>query len=449
MSLKVGLVSLGCPKNLVDSENMLGFISDSKYEITPQPEEADVIIINTCAFIESAKEESITTILQMAQYKQENCKAIIVAGCMVERYAASLLEEIPEIDAVVGVNDWSKIIEVIESLETENPKQEQLVYKNSEDLALYSSAMPRLVTTPKHFAYVKIAEGCDNACSYCIIPRIRGEYRSRTKEDILQEVKQLVATGVKEIILIAQDVTRYGEDLYGRLVLPELLQELNAVKDLKWIRLMYLYPQSFTDELIEAMASLPKVLKYIDIPLQHISNKVLTDMNRHDSKESISCLINRIRAKMPEVCIRTAFIVGFPGENEQDFMELCEFVEEYCFDNVGIFTYSQEEDTVAAEMPNQIDEIIKQERYHQLMSIQAKISETKNQALEGLDLEVVIEGFDLEDKTVALARSYREAPEIDGCVYIENAGAYQVGDFVQVEVLQGFTYEIVTEPKVK
>ncbi|WP_019879258.1 30S ribosomal protein S12 methylthiotransferase RimO [Succinispira mobilis] len=449
MSLKVGLVSLGCPKNLVDSENMLGFINASKYEITPHPEDADVIIINTCAFIESAKEESITTILQMAQYKQEKCKAIIVAGCMVERYAESLLEEIPEIDAVVGVNDWQKIIEVIEQLDLAVEKQAQIVCTNSEQLALYSSAMPRLLTTPKHFAYVKIAEGCDNACSYCIIPRIRGEYRSRDKADILKEVTSLVEKGVREVILIAQDVTRYGEDLYGKLTLPELLSDLNAIEELKWIRLMYLYPQSFTDELIETMANLPKVLKYIDIPLQHISNKVLADMNRQDSKESISCLIDKIRAKIPNVCIRTAFIVGFPGETEQDFLELCDFVETYNFDNVGIFTYSQEEDTVAAEMPNQVDDFVKQERYHQLMSIQAKISEFKNQTLETAEIEVVIEGFDLEDKTVALARSYREAPEIDGCVYVENASGYQVGDFLQVEVLQGFTYEIVAEPKVK
>ena len=448
MNFKVGLVSLGCPKNLVDSENMLGFINQSKYEITPHPEEAAVIIINTCAFIESAKEESITTILQMAQYKQEKCKAIIVAGCMAERYSDSLLEEIPEIDAIVGVNDWEKIIEVIENVAKGMDGHEQLIYKNPEQLALYSSAMPRLLTTPRHFAYVKIAEGCNNSCSYCIIPRIRGSYRSREKEDILKEVAHLVAAGVKEIILIAQDVTRYGEDLYGRLALPELLNDLNAIEGLKWIRMMYLYPQSFTDELIETMSSLPKVLKYIDIPLQHISNKVLGEMNRHDSKESISCLINKIRAKMPEVCIRTAFIVGFPGEDEQDFLELCEFVEAYKFDNVGIFTYSQEEDTVAAEMPNQVDKFVKQERYHQLMSIQAKISETKNQDLEDKELEVVIEGFDLEDKTVAIARSYREAPEIDGCVYVENAETYETGDFVKVEVLQGFTYELVATPKV-
>lgn len=385
----------------------------------------------------------------MAQYKQEKCKAIIVAGCMVERYAESLLEEIPEIDAVVGVNDWQKIIEVIEQLDLAVEKQAQIVCTNSEQLALYSSAMPRLLTTPKHFAYVKIAEGCDNACSYCIIPRIRGEYRSRDKADILKEVTSLVEKGVREVILIAQDVTRYGEDLYGKLTLPELLSDLNAIEELKWIRLMYLYPQSFTDELIETMANLPKVLKYIDIPLQHISNKVLADMNRQDSKESISCLIDKIRAKIPNVCIRTAFIVGFPGETEQDFLELCDFVETYNFDNVGIFTYSQEEDTVAAEMPNQVDDFVKQERYHQLMSIQAKISEFKNQTLETAEIEVVIEGFDLEDKTVALARSYREAPEIDGCVYVENASGYQVGDFLQVEVLQGFTYEIVAEPKVK
>lgn len=443
MSLKIGLVSLGCPKNLVDSENMLGYIG-KQYEITADPQEADVIIVNTCAFIETAKEESITTILQMVQYKQQNCKAVIVAGCMAERYAQELKKEIPEVDALVGVNDWQRITEVLEAISA--PQYKPTIYRQEDSLALCSSTTPRVRTTPDYLAYVKIAEGCDNACSYCIIPKIRGGYRSRALEDIVAEVRVLAAQGVKEVVLIAQDVTYYGYDLYGRLALPELLRELNGIEDLKWIRLMYIYPQSFTDELLEAIATLPKVLKYIDIPLQHIADPVLEQMNRHDTKALICELLDKIRRRIPQVCIRTTFIVGFPGETDEDFAQLCEFVEKYRFDNVGVFSYSQEEDTVAGEMLEQIDENTKQERYHELMSLQAQISEANNRNLEGQILEVVLESFDLEEPDTATARSYREAPEVDGAIFVENAADYAVGDFIRVEVLQGFTYELVAEP---
>lgn len=443
MSLKIGLVSLGCPKNLVDSENMLGYIG-KQYEITADPQEADVIIVNTCAFIETAKEESITTILQMVQYKQQNCKAVIVAGCMAERYAQELKKEIPEVDALVGVNDWQRITEVLEAISA--PQYKPTIYRQEDSLALCSSTTPRVRTTPDYLAYVKIAEGCDNACSYCIIPKIRGGYRSRALEDIVAEVRVLAAQGVKEVVLIAQDVTYYGYDLYGRLALPELLRELNGIEDLKWIRLMYLYPQSFTDELLEAIATLPKVLKYIDIPLQHIADPVLEQMNRYDTKALICELLDKIRRRIPQVCIRTTFIVGFPGETDEDFAQLCEFVERYRFDNVGVFSYSQEEDTVAGEMLEQIDENTKQERYHELMSLQAQISEANNRNLEGQILEVVLESFDLEEPDTATARSYREAPEVDGAIFVENAADYAVGDFIRVEVLQGFTYELVAEP---
>ncbi len=447
MSLKVGLVSLGCSKNLVDSENMLGYIQQ-KYEITANPEDADVIIVNTCAFIETAKEESITTILQMLQHKTQNCRALIVTGCMAQRYAEELHNEIPEIDALVGVNDWEGILDVIERTVQNHPELQGKIYKSS-NMALYNSCTPRILTTPKHFAYVKIAEGCDNACSYCVIPSIRGGYRSRTMEDICAEAQKLATQGVRELVLIAQDVTYYGKDLYGSLMLPELLRRLNAIEGIKWIRLMYLYPYSFTDELIATIAELPKVLKYIDIPLQHISDNVLAQMNRPDTKEQITRLLEKIRRAVPEVCIRTTFIVGFPGETDSDFEQLCEFVEEYKFDNVGVFSYSQEEDTVAGEMSEQIEEDVKQERYHELMSLQAKISEENNLAMEGRVLEVVVEAVSTEDTDTVVARSYREAPEIDGTIFVENATGLQVGDFLQVEIVQGFTYELLAEPVLK
>ena len=445
MKLKVGLISLGCPKNRVDSENMLGFIAE-KHDIVEDVELADIIIVNTCAFIESAKEESINTILENLELKKDNCKALIVAGCMAERYAQELVEEMPEIDAIVGVNDWDKILTVIDDVAQKLSTDPGFIYKQTEQLALYSAAMPRTLTTPSHFAYIKIAEGCDNACSYCVIPRIRGSYRSRRIEDIITEVRNLAASGVREFVLIAQDTTCYGYDIYGQYMLPELLNELNALNGVHWIRLMYLYPQTFTDELIQAMASLPKVLKYIDIPLQHIADKILDNMNRPDTRASVSVLINKIRRAMPDVCIRTTFIVGFPGESEADFEELCAFVKTYRFDRVGVFTYSQEEDTLAAEMPNQIEEDVKEYRKDTLMAIQARISEEINRDLEGRELEVVIEGFN--EDGVALARSYREAPEeIDGCIYLENAEECQEGDFTWAVVSQGLTYEVFAELK--
>lgn len=444
MKLKVGLISLGCPKNKVDSENMLGFIAQ-RHELVEDVSIADIIIINTCAFIESAKEESINTILEHLEFKKDNCRGVIVAGCMAERYAVELVQEIPEIDAIVGVNDWERILSVIDDIAQELSSK-GLIYKQTDHLALYSAAMPRTLTTPQHFAYIKIAEGCDNVCSYCVIPRIRGPYRSRKIEDIVEEVRNLAAAGVREFVLIAQDTTYYGQDLYGKLMLPKLLEELHALDGVHWIRLMYLYPQSFTDELIQTMAKLPKVLHYVDIPLQHIADNILEEMNRRDTRASVSVLINKLRRAMPDVCIRTTFIVGFPGETDADFEELCSFVKAYRFDRVGVFTYSQEEDTLAAEMPNQIDEELKEYRKDTLMAIQAVISEEINRDLEERELEVVIEDFNEEG--VALARSYREAPEeIDGCIYLENAQECMEGDFVQAIVSQGLTYEVFAERK--
>ncbi len=441
--MKIGLVSLGCPKNLVDSETMLGLIEEKQITITNNPEEADLIIVNTCGFIESAKEESINTVLQMAEYKTiANCKHLILAGCLGQRYSEELLADIPEVDAIVGTECYTEIGEVIDRV----LKGERFIclepFSNDKKVA---TAIPRILTTPQHTAYLKIAEGCDNCCSYCIIPKIRGPYRSRPFEDVLNEARALVNSGVKEIILVAQDTTRYGEDLYGRLRLAELLQELNKIDGVCWIRILYCYPQYFNDELIETIATCEKVCKYVDIPLQHISDSLLSSMNRHDTKLQIENLLEKLRSRIQGICIRTTFIVGFPGETETDFEELKEFVTKQNFDCAGVFTYSQEEGTAAALMPDQISEEVKQDRYHELMAIQARASEAIHQNLEEKTLEVLVEGFDEENSELAYGRSYREAPEIDGRIYIENAAGTNVGELVKVRILQGFTYELVGE----
>lgn len=441
--MKIGLVSLGCPKNLVDSETMLGLIEEKNMIITNQPEEADIIIVNTCGFIESAKEESINTVLQMAEYKKSGqCKYLILAGCLGQRYADDLLTSIPEVDAVVGTECYTQIGYVIDKVQ----KGERFICLepisgDNERL----TAIPRVLTTAGHTAYLKIAEGCDNCCSYCVIPKIRGPYRSRPFAEVMDEAKALVASGVKELILVAQDTTRYGEELYGKLRLPELLQELNKIEDLHWIRVLYCYPQYFSDELIETFANCEKVCKYVDIPLQHISDSLLSSMNRHDKKVQIESLLSKLRTRIPGICIRTTFIVGFPGESSSDFEELKTFVAAQKFDCAGVFTYSQEEGTVAAAMLNQISDEVKQDRYHELMAIQAQVSEEIHQNLEEKVLEVLVEGFDEENSELGYGRSYREAPDIDGSIYIENAAGIKIGEFVNVRIVQGFTYELVGE----
>lgn len=442
--LKIGLVSLGCPKNLVDSESMLGLIEERKFEITNNPESADLIIVNTCGFIESAKEESINTVLQMAEYKKTAaCKYLILAGCLGQRYANELLENIPEVDAIVGTECYNQITEVIDRVMT---GQRFIQLEASSTAGEQPHTVPRILTTPAYTAYLKIAEGCDNCCSYCVIPKIRGPYRSRPYEEIIAEAKALVAHGVKELILVAQDTTRYGEDLYGSLRLAELLRELNSFEELKWIRVLYCYPQNFTDKLIETFADCDKICKYIDIPLQHASDELLHSMNRYDTKAQVEVLLAKLRKRIPDICIRTTFIVGFPGETEANFLELKEFMEEQKFDNAGVFTYSQEEGTVAAEMNNQIPEAVKEERYHQLMALQASISENIHQNLEDQVLTVLIEGSDESNADLAVGRSYREAPgEIDGSVFVEKGANLKPGDFVKVRILQGFTYEMVGE----
>ncbi len=445
--MKIGVVSLGCPKNLVDSETMLGLIHEENYEITNDPSEAEIIIVNTCGFIESAKEESINTILQMAEYKKSgSCKYIIVTGCLSQRYAEELFSELPEADAIAGVEVYDEIGSIIKRVMN---GERFIMLERSKPDVIYTSKetfLPRILTTPSYTAYLKIAEGCDNCCSYCAIPKIRGPYRSKPMEQVLKEAKALVDNGVKELIVVAQDTTRYGEDLPGgKLLLADLLKELNKIESLKWIRVMYCYPNNFTDELIETFASLDKVCKYVDLPLQHASNRLLASMNRYDTREEVETLLAKLRKRIPGIVIRTTFIVGFPGETDADFEELKEFVEQQRFENAGVFAYSQEEGTVAGAMPNQIPDEIKQERYHELMALQAQISEEIHKDTEGQTLEVLVEGIEEDGSGLHYGRSYREAPDIDGMVFIENPGDIKPGCFVKVNILQGFTYESVGE----
>ena len=439
--MKAGFISLGCAKNLVDTEVMLGILQDNGIELTPDPAEADILIVNTCAFIQSAKEESITTVLNMAEYKENGkCRSLIIAGCLGQRYKQELLDDIPEADAIVGTGAWQRIMEAVRETLLGN----RVVIAGESEI-IYDEHMPRITTTPSYSAYVKIAEGCDHRCAFCAIPMVRGHYRSRTIEDIGHEVQRLAARGVREINLIAQDTTNYGSDLYGRPSLARLLRELCQIEDVHWIRILYCYPNTFTDELIDTIATEKKVCKYVDLPLQHAHNSVLRSMRRADTRESVETLLAKIRERIPGVTIRSTFIVGFPGETAAQYQTLRTFVEQQRFDKVGVFTYSREEDTPAYSMANQVPEDVMQERYHDLMSVQCKISEELNQALEGKEIDVLVEGRDEEQPNIAYGRSYREAPEVDGQVYIEGDTDSQPGDVVRVRIAQGFTYDIVGE----
>lgn len=448
--MKLGLISLGCPKNLVDSEVMLGIIEKYHIEITNDPEAAEIIIVNTCGFIESAKQESIDTILSMAAYKTEGCcRYLIVTGCLAQRYAQELFQDMPEVDAIVGTNVYKDIAQVIERV-MQGQRVLHLSETDFEKINLEglqgnerNLPDPRKLTTPSYMAYLKIAEGCDNFCSFCAIPLIRGRYTSKPYEQIMAEARELVERGVKELIVIAQDTTRYGQDLYGKLRLAELLHDLNALPGLKWIRVLYSYPNTFTDELIEAYATLPKVCHYVDLPLQHASDRLLHAMRRRDKLSETKMLLKKLRERIPDIVIRTTFIVGFPGETEEDFAILKEFVTEQKFENAGVFQYSQEENTVAATLPEQIPEEIKQERYDELMAIQAGISEDVHRSMEDRELEVVVEGYESEEDNLVAARSYREAPDIDGSIFVENAPGLNPGDFIRVRIEQGFAYEVV------
>lgn len=438
--LKAGFISLGCAKNLVDTEVMLGLIAENKIEITPEPDKADIIIVNTCGFIDAAKEESINTILQMADYKKNGtCRGVIVAGCLGQRYRQQLLDELPEVDAIVGTGAWHRINEAIASV-----LQGQRVLMIDDNNTIYDESMPRITTTPFYSAYIKVAEGCSNCCTYCAIPLIRGGFRSRKVESIVKEAKQLAEKGIKEINLIAQDTTSYGKDLYDKPQLVALLKELVTIEGIKWIRLLYCYPKYFSDQLIDLIAKEPKICKYIDLPLQHIDDEILRQMNRKDSRQDVETLLAKLRMRIPGVTVRTSFIVGFPGEQEHHFANLREFVETQKFDRVGVFTYSQEEGTKAALFTEQVSEETKQERYHSLMALQSQISEELNHGLEGQPVEVLVENCS-DEPGVVTGRSYREAPDIDGQIYVENALNSKPGEIIRAKIVQGFTYDLLAE----
>lgn len=438
---KVGIISLGCVKNLVDAELMLGDLASHQLTITPNPDEADIIIVNTCGFIESAQQESVDTILQMAEYKKQSCQMLIVSGCLAQRFSEELLAEIPEIDAMIGTGSWQKIREAIERVD----QGEKPIVLIDELTNLYDEEMPRILTTPSYSAYIKVAEGCSNRCAYCVIPSVRGDFRSRSMESIIAEANNLAEQGVRELNLIAQDTTNYGTDRYGERKLPALLRELVKIEKIKWIRILYCYPQNFTNELIELMATEDKICSYVDLPLQHISDNVLRRMNRRDTKADILALLKKIRSRIEGVVVRSSFIVGFPGETEADFAELKEFIEQQKFERVGIFTYSREAGTPAYDMDDQIPEEVKEDRYHTLMATQCVISEEINQSYEGQHLTVLVEGKDSEQEGLSYGRSYREAPDIDGKIFIENEPNPTVGEFIETEVIQGFTYDLVVE----
>ena len=432
---KVGMVSLGCDKNRVDSELILGSINKF-YEITNNPKDAEIIIINTCGFIESAKQESIDTILEMAEYKKTHkCKMIIATGCLTQRYGDELLELIPEIDILMGVNDYMKLHKLIVDFIKTEQRVSSTTYKDEG-----VNEGERILTTNSHTAYLRIAEGCNNFCTYCIIPKIRGKFRSRSKESILAEANSLVNQGVKEIILIAQDLTNYGEDLYGKNQLHVLVNELSEIEGLEWIRLLYCYPEEITNELIEVIANNPKVMKYLDLPIQHISNNILKMMARKTNKETIIDKIDLLREKVPGITLRTSLIVGFPGETEEDFNELCSFLKDYKLDNVGVFTYSQEEGTAAAKLPNQIDEDVKIKRKETLMNIQRGIVRDLNKLKICIIYDTFIDGSTGE---YYIGRNYEMAPEIDGLIYVTKKKTLKKGDIIKVKITNVMEYDLV------
>ena len=434
---KVGMVSLGCDKNRVDSELILGSIN-KHYEITNDAKKADIIIVNTCGFIESAKQESIDTILEMAEYKNKhNCKMLIATGCLTQRYGDELLDLIPEIDILMGVNDYMKLHKLILDFIKDHKRISSASYSDegiNEGL--------RLLTTKQHTAYVRIAEGCNNFCTYCIIPKIRGKFRSRLEKNILDEIKMLADNGVKEIILIAQDLTDYGVDIYGKRMLHDLVSKISKIEGVEWIRLLYCYPEEITDELIEEIANNKKVVKYLDLPIQHISSSVLKQMGRRTNKEAIINKIETLRAKVPGIALRTSLIVGFPGETDENFEELEKFLEEYKLENVGVFAYSQEEDTPAAKMEGQVDEKVKINRQKKLMALQRKVVKAQNQLKVGNIYDIIIDGNNGEYYT---GRSYEMAPEIDGLIYIKKEKSLNLGDIVKVKIHDVMEYDLIGE----
>ncbi|MDO4882372.1 MAG: 30S ribosomal protein S12 methylthiotransferase RimO [Oscillospiraceae bacterium] len=429
MNYKAGIVSLGCAKNQVDAEMLLFSLKQKGFELVDDPAKADAVIVNTCGFIESAKQESIDEIIELGKLKREGkIKAIIVTGCLAERYQNEITKQLYEVDAAVGIGANSKIADIV--LDALGGNKTEL-FPSKLELPLEGG---RIQSTPPYTAYLKIAEGCDNRCTYCAIPLIRGGFRSREPENVIEEAKQLAEKGVRELNVIAQDTTRYGEDLFGKPYLAKLLKELCKIEKLRWIRVLYCYPERVTDELIDVMANEEKIVKYIDLPLQHCNAEILKSMNRRGSRESLTALLNKIRDRIPNVVLRTTFISGFPGETEEQFEELCEFAKEIEFDRLGCFPYSQEEDTPAAAFPNQLDEETKQNRADIIMEQQQLIMTRRCEKLVGTTAEVLVEGFD-RIAECWYGRTYADAPEVDGCVFFTTDGKKpSIGDFVNVKI---------------
>ena len=433
--MNVGFIHLGCSKNLVDTEMAIGLFKENNYKIVNNEEEADILVINTCGFINSAKEEAINTILEMAEYKKRRCKYLIVMGCLVQRYKDELAKAIPEVDLWIKYDSYSTIWEQISSvINPENNNKKNLDF------------LDRTITTGDNFAYLRIAEGCDNFCTFCAIPNIRGRFTSRKIEDILEEAEKLAKEGYKELILIAQDTTKYGVDIYGTPKLPELLKELCKIKDIKWIRFLYSYPETITDELIKVVKEEDKICKYFDIPIQHFSNPVLKRMNRKSDSKSIEKLIIKLRKEIPDVVIRTTVMVGFPGETEEDFGKLYSFIERAKFDRLGAFSYSKEEGTAAEKMPNQVHPSTKKSRYNKIMKLQNKVSTELQNEMIGKELEVLIETKTFDNKYY-IGRSYREVPDIDGVIYVEMVDKALEGKFVKVKITDATEYDLIAKIK--
>ncbi len=437
--MKILFVSLGCDKNLVDTENMLGILKNKGFEFTDDEWEADIIAINTCCFIGDAKQESINTILEMAEHKKDaRCKVLVVAGCLAHRYQDEIIKEIPEVDAFVGTSSYDKIADMINSV---------LEEKGISNFVEDANRMPmvnddRIVTTPGYYEYLKIAEGCDKRCTYCVIPKVRGSFRSFPIEYLVNQTKKLVEGGVKEIILVAQETTLYGVDLYGKKSLPKLLHELGLIEGLEWIRILYCYPEEINDELIEAIKNEPKVCHYLDMPIQHASDNILKRMGRRTSKQELTDIVAKLRREIPDIALRTTLITGFPGETDEDHEEVMQFIDECEFDRLGVFTYSREEDTVAAQMPDQIDEAVKEKYRDELMQLQQEISTDRSAAMVGRTVRVMIEGFIPEDNTY-VGRSYKDAPNVDGLVFVECDRELMSGDFINVKVTGSTEYDLI------
>lgn len=440
--MKTLFISLGCDKNLVESETMLGLLTGAGYEIVQDEAEAELIVINTCCFVHDAKEESINTILEMAEYKKSgSLRLLIVCGCLAERYREEVLKEIPEVDAIVGTASFDEILEVINQA-----KMGEKVSRLNVLTRLPRTDTGRLVTTGGHYAHLKIAEGCDKHCTYCIIPKIRGAYRSVPMERLLAEAEALAKQGIRELILVAQETTLYGQDLYGEKKLPELLEKLCKITGIYWIRILYCYPEEITDELVQVIKEQPKICHYLDIPIQHGSDSILKAMGRRTTKQELIDKIQLLRREIPDIVLRTTLITGFPGETEADHEELMEFVDTMEFERLGVFTYSPEEGTAAARMKEQVPEDVKEDRQAELMELQQEIAFEKAEALKGKVLTVMIEGY-VADENVYVGRTYMDAPGIDGLIFVQSGENFVSGDFVKVQVTGAYEYDLIGEVK--